>query len=65
MDPILELCSRYEIPVLEDAAEALGSNYKGRPSGSLGDAAAFSFNGNKMITCAYKKFEIGDLRSVV
>jgi pyridoxal phosphate-dependent aminotransferase EpsN len=50
MDPILEICSRYEVPVLEDAAEALGSLYKGRPAGSFGAVAAFSFNGNKIIT---------------
>ncbi|MCW5976529.1 MAG: DegT/DnrJ/EryC1/StrS family aminotransferase [Bryobacteraceae bacterium] len=50
MDPIREACGRYDVPVLEDAAEALGSLYKGRPAGTLGAAAAFSFNGNKIIT---------------
>ncbi len=50
MDPILELCNRYEVPVLEDAAEALGSFYKGKPAGAFGQVAAFSFNGNKIIT---------------
>jgi pyridoxal phosphate-dependent aminotransferase EpsN len=50
MDPILELCHRYEVPVLEDAAEALGSVYKGKPAGAFGQVAAFSFNGNKIIT---------------
>jgi pyridoxal phosphate-dependent aminotransferase EpsN len=50
MDPILEACARYGVPVLEDAAEALGSFYKGRPAGTLGRVAAFSFNGNKIIT---------------
>lgn len=50
MEPILEICVRYDIPVLEDAAEALGSRYKGRPAGSFGQVAAFSFNGNKIIT---------------
>ncbi len=50
MDPILEVCNRYEVPVLEDAAEALGSLYKGRPAGAFGQVAVFSFNGNKIIT---------------
>lgn len=50
MDPILETAGRYGIPVLEDAAEALGALYKGRNAGTLGHAGAFSFNGNKIIT---------------
>ena len=50
MDPILEVCNRYEVPVLEDASEALGSSYKSKPAGTLADVAAFSFNGNKIIT---------------
>ncbi len=50
MDPILEVCNRYGVPVLEDAAEALGTQYKGRPAGTFGAVAAFSFNGNKIIT---------------
>ena len=50
MDEILSVSKRYEIPVLEDAAEALGSAYKGIRCGTLGDLAALSFNGNKIIT---------------
>jgi len=50
MDEILSIANRYEIPVLEDAAEALGSIYKGSPCGTLGELAALSFNGNKIIT---------------
>jgi pyridoxal phosphate-dependent aminotransferase EpsN len=50
MDPILETCQEHNIPVLEDAAEALGASYKGRPAGTLGDVGVFSFNGNKIIT---------------
>lgn len=50
LDPIMELCSRYEIPILEDAAEALGALYKGRPVGTFGDIGVYSFNGNKIIT---------------
>jgi dTDP-4-amino-4,6-dideoxygalactose transaminase len=50
VDPIAELCRREGIPLVEDAAESLGATYKGRPTGSTGDLAAFSFNGNKIIT---------------
>jgi pyridoxal phosphate-dependent aminotransferase EpsN len=50
MDEILDACARYEVPVLEDAAEALGATYRGRPLGTLGDLGVFSFNGNKIIT---------------
>ena len=49
-DAILALADRYDIPVLEDAAEALGATYRGRAAGSFGDMAAFSFNGNKIVT---------------
>jgi pyridoxal phosphate-dependent aminotransferase EpsN len=52
MDPILEVCGKFGVPVLEDAAEALGSTYKGRSAGTMGDVGAFSFNGNKIITTA-------------
>ena len=50
MDPILALCRQYDVQVLEDAAEALGSTYTDRPAGTLGDIGVFSFNGNKIIT---------------
>jgi pyridoxal phosphate-dependent aminotransferase EpsN len=50
MDPILASCRRHGVAVIEDAAEALGTLYKGRPAGSFGDLAIFSFNGNKIIT---------------
>ena len=47
---ITELCARYEVPILEDAAEALGATCLGRPAGAFGRCAIFSFNGNKIIT---------------
>jgi len=50
MDAIEEIASRYEIPVIEDAAEGLGATYKDRQAGSSGWASFFSFNGNKIIT---------------
>jgi dTDP-4-amino-4,6-dideoxygalactose transaminase len=50
MDEILEIARKYNIPVLEDAAEALGSTYKGQKCGTFGEFACLSFNGNKMIT---------------
>lgn len=49
-DPLLALCTERGVPIIEDAAEALGSNYKGQPCGSFGLAAALSFNGNKIVT---------------
>ncbi|MEW5804406.1 MAG: DegT/DnrJ/EryC1/StrS family aminotransferase, partial [bacterium] len=50
IDPILETCNRYDIPLIEDAAEALGSTYKDRSPGTIGRAGIYSFNGNKIIT---------------
>lgn len=50
MDRLMEIASRYEIPILEDAAEALGSRYKGRKCSTFGTFGVLSFNGNKMIT---------------
>lgn len=50
MDAIMEVANRYEIPVLEDAAEGLGSTYKGQQCGTFGTMAGLSFNGNKIIT---------------
>lgn len=50
MDPLLELARAYGLTVIEDATESLGALYKGRKVGTLGDIAAFSFNGNKLMT---------------
>ena len=49
-DTIREICNEYNVPILEDAAESLGAKYKGEYTGTFGDIAAFSFNGNKIIT---------------
>ena len=50
IDEIMEIARRYEIPVLEDAAEGFGSRYKGQVCGTFGEYGVMSFNGNKMIT---------------
>ena len=50
MDEIMAVANEFEIPVLEDAAEALGATYKGQKCGTFGTFACLSFNGNKMIT---------------
>ncbi len=50
IDEIVEICHRYQIPLIEDAAEALGSTYKGRALGTFGELSILSFNGNKIIT---------------
>lgn len=50
IDALLKVANHYDIPVIEDAAEALGSAYKGKKCGTFGEYAIFSFNGNKIIT---------------
>jgi dTDP-4-amino-4,6-dideoxygalactose transaminase len=50
MDELLAVCQKYEIPMIEDAAEALGSAYKGKKMGTFGELGVFSYNGNKIIT---------------
>jgi pyridoxal phosphate-dependent aminotransferase EpsN len=50
MAPILDACTKYGVVVIEDAAEAVGTLYKGKPAGTLGDIGVYSFNGNKIIT---------------
>src|SRR5690242_19442171 len=50
LEPIAAACKRHGVWLIEDAAEALGATYHGRPAGSFGDLAILSFNGNKIIT---------------
>jgi len=50
MDKIGTLCKKHNVALIEDAAESLGTTYKGKPTGSFGDYGIFSFNGNKIIT---------------
>lgn len=51
IEELIRICRQWRIPVVEDAAEALGSLYKGKPCGSFGQMGTFSFNGNKIVTC--------------
>jgi perosamine synthetase len=47
---LIDVCNKWSIPIVEDAAESLGSEYKGKPTGSFGQVGVFSFNGNKVVT---------------
>lgn len=51
LDELVSLCYKWNIPIVEDAAESLGSEYKGKHTGSFGKLGIFSFNGNKTVTC--------------
>lgn len=64
-DPILKVCEQYEIPVIEDAAEALGATYRGRPVGGFGRFGVFSFNGNKIITTSGGGMLVSDDESAI
>jgi perosamine synthetase len=50
LDELIKVCNKWNIPVVEDAAESIGSEYKGMPTGSFGKLGVFSFNGNKIVT---------------
>ena len=50
LDELIAVCNKWTIPLVEDAAESMGSVYKNQPTGSFGKVAAFSFNGNKIVT---------------
>ncbi len=50
MDKVMEICNKYDVTVIEDAAESLGAYYKGKHTGTFGEFGVFSFNGNKIIT---------------
>lgn len=51
LDELISICSDWNIPIVEDAAESLGSYFKGKHTGSFGQLGVFSFNGNKIVTC--------------
>ena len=50
LDELIKVCKLWKIPIVEDAAESLGSLYKGKPTGTFGEVGVYSFNGNKIIT---------------
>jgi dTDP-4-amino-4,6-dideoxygalactose transaminase len=64
-DLITEICDRYGVPVLEDAAESLGATYQTRHSGTLGRLGVYSFNGNKIITTSGGGMLVGNDREMI
>jgi pyridoxal phosphate-dependent aminotransferase EpsN len=65
MDEITAICNQYDVPIIEDAAESLGSRYKGIASGTFGKFGVFSFNGNKIITTSGGGMLISDDREAL
>ena len=65
IDPIKEVCDRFEVPLIEDAAEALGAEYKGKAPGTFGVAGFYSFNGNKIITTSGGGMIVSDDRALI
>ena len=65
IDPIAACCAEFDVPLIEDAAEALGATYKGRAPGTTGALGFFSFNGNKIITTSGGGMLVGDDPDVI
>ncbi|WP_078545753.1 DegT/DnrJ/EryC1/StrS family aminotransferase [Litchfieldia alkalitelluris] len=65
MDEIIKICQQYNVPIIEDAAESLGSTYKEKASGTFGDFGIFSFNGNKIITTSGGGMLVSNNREVL
>jgi pyridoxal phosphate-dependent aminotransferase EpsN len=65
MKPIMEVCGRYGVPVIEDAAESLGATYQGKASGTFGKFGIYSFNGNKIITTSGGGMLVSDDREAI
>jgi dTDP-4-amino-4,6-dideoxygalactose transaminase len=64
-DPIVDVCGRYDVPLIQDSAEALGATYKGRKVGTQGRCGIFSFNGNKIITTSGGGMLVSDDRVLI
>jgi pyridoxal phosphate-dependent aminotransferase EpsN len=64
-DRIAPVCARYDVPIIEDAAEALGATYRGKPAGKYGLMAVLSFNGNKIITTSGGGMLLSDSKAFI
>jgi dTDP-4-amino-4,6-dideoxygalactose transaminase len=64
-DALAKVCAEHDVPMISDAAESLGASWRGRPAGSFGRAAAFSFNGNKIITTSGGGMLLSDDRALI
>ena len=64
LDRITEVCRRFDVPLVEDAAEAIGATWQGRHAGAWGALAAYSFNGNKIMTTGGGGMLVGDAESI-
>jgi dTDP-4-amino-4,6-dideoxygalactose transaminase len=64
-ESIVAICNRYNVPLVEDAAEALGTHYKDRSAGGFGELGVFSFNGNKIITTSGGGMLVSENRKLV
>jgi dTDP-4-amino-4,6-dideoxygalactose transaminase len=62
LDPIINLCRKHNVPLIEDAAESLGTTYKGKHTGTFGDYGIYSFNGNKIITTSGGGMLVSDIK---
>lgn len=65
LDEIMEICKRHNVPLIEDAAESLGTTYKGKHTGTLGKIGIYSFNGNKIITTSGGGMLVSDDEKIV
>jgi len=64
-DPIIKSCRKYDVPVIEDAAEALGATYRGKKCGNFGIAGVLSFNGNKILTTSGGGMLVSEHKDVI
>lgn len=65
MDRIMEICNKHDVAVIEDAAESLGTYYRGKHTGTFGDYGVFSFNGNKIITSSGGGMLVSDNKEMI